>query len=326
MLDNVSSRDFAGGDPPGDIQQQVQEALTQHEMKKMEVVEPVAPPASSPAPIGSPFMVSSSGATSSVPPVSDTSGADASPSLPNPTDPLTQPSPTPMDASVPMGTDESGVPRPLTPEEDQAAVEEAASAPQPSADAPSPEISSVSGVAETSTQSDSDDAKSSDTTDESPSAPMEPPSLPDPAVVASTSDDSDVATDESPDASGDESQSDESSESDENKTSDRESSEVDEDTDKNEESSGTSTVPAVDTDKLAAMKQHALDHLEPLADGLDQSPEEEFRTTIMRIQANDNHTLLEKALEAAKRIEDDEARAKALLDIINEINYFSQKS
>ena len=86
----------------------------------------------------------------------------------------------------------------------------------------------------------------------------------------------------------------------------------------------TTSAPAVDKDKLANMKQQALDHLEPLADNLSQSPEEEFRTTMMRIQANDNHTLLEKALEAAKKITDDNARAQAMLDIINEINYFSQ--
>jgi hypothetical protein len=45
---------------------------------------------------------------------------------------------------------------------------------------------------------------------------------------------------------------------------------------------------------------------------------------MMMIQANDNHTLLEKALTAAKQIEDDKTRAQAMLDIINEINYFAQ--
>lgn len=86
----------------------------------------------------------------------------------------------------------------------------------------------------------------------------------------------------------------------------------------------SSAVPAVDTDKLAGMKQQALDHLEPLVASLDQNPQEEFKTTMMMIQANDNHTLLDKALSAAKSIEDDKERAQALLDIINEINYFSQ--
>jgi len=82
----------------------------------------------------------------------------------------------------------------------------------------------------------------------------------------------------------------------------------------------------IDTEQLAGMKQQALDHLEPLVGHLDQSPEEAFKTTMMMIQANDNHTLLEKALDEAKKIEDDKVRANAMLDIINEINYFSQAS
>jgi hypothetical protein len=82
----------------------------------------------------------------------------------------------------------------------------------------------------------------------------------------------------------------------------------------------------VDHQKLADMKQDALTHLEPLTDHLGGTPEETFRATMMMIQANDNHTLLEKALEAAKNIEDDKTRAQAMLDIINEINYFSQTS
>jgi hypothetical protein len=85
-----------------------------------------------------------------------------------------------------------------------------------------------------------------------------------------------------------------------------------------------SSVPAVDTNKLAGIKQQALEHLEPLVGHLEQNPEEEFKTTMMMIQANDNHTLLDKALTAAKAITDDKERAQALLDIINEINYFSQ--
>ena len=76
---------------------------------------------------------------------------------------------------------------------------------------------------------------------------------------------------------------------------------------------------------LASMKAEALTHLEPLTDHIDGSPEEVFKTTMMMIQANDNHTLLQKALEAAKKIEDDKQRAQAMLDIINEINYFSQQ-
>jgi hypothetical protein len=88
----------------------------------------------------------------------------------------------------------------------------------------------------------------------------------------------------------------------------------------------TTTIEPVDHDKLAAIKQEALEHLEPLAEHIDGTPEETFRTTMMMIQANDNHMLLEKALDAAKKIEDDKTRAQAMLDIINEINYFSQVS
>lgn len=85
-----------------------------------------------------------------------------------------------------------------------------------------------------------------------------------------------------------------------------------------------SPLSPINTEHLAGMKQQALEHLEPLIGHLDQSPEESFKTTMMMIQANDNHTLLEQALEQAKKIEDDKERANAMLDIINEINYFSQ--
>ncbi len=89
-------------------------------------------------------------------------------------------------------------------------------------------------------------------------------------------------------------------------------------------SEGGLAVTPIDHDKLAEMKRDALEHLAPLADQIDGTPEETFRTTMMMIQANDNHLLLEKALSAAKKIEDDKTRAQAMLDIINEINYFSQ--
>jgi hypothetical protein len=46
----------------------------------------------------------------------------------------------------------------------------------------------------------------------------------------------------------------------------------------------------------------------------------------MMIQASDDKALVPKAFEAAKNIQDDKARAQALLDIINEINYFTQVS
>lgn len=84
-----------------------------------------------------------------------------------------------------------------------------------------------------------------------------------------------------------------------------------------------SSAPA-NNDDLLSMKQEALQQLTPLVDHLDQSPEEKFRTVMMMIQASDDHTKLTEAFEAAKLITDDKMRAQALLDVINEINYFTQ--
>lgn len=75
---------------------------------------------------------------------------------------------------------------------------------------------------------------------------------------------------------------------------------------------------------LLNLKQQALQHLSPLVGQLDQTPEEKFRTTMMMIQASDDKSLVKTAFEAAQAITDDKARAQALLDIINEINYFTQ--
>lgn len=75
---------------------------------------------------------------------------------------------------------------------------------------------------------------------------------------------------------------------------------------------------------LIDIKQQALSQLAPLVGHLDQSPEERFRTTMMMIQASDNQALIKDAYTAAQAITDEKARAQALLDIVNEINYFTQ--
>lgn len=79
----------------------------------------------------------------------------------------------------------------------------------------------------------------------------------------------------------------------------------------------------LDTSNLINIKQMALDELLPLIDKLDQPPEERFRTIMMMIQASDNQGLIDKAYESAHQIEDEKTRAQALLDIVNEINYFT---
>ena len=75
---------------------------------------------------------------------------------------------------------------------------------------------------------------------------------------------------------------------------------------------------------LVSIRQHALQQLSPLVSHLNQSPEEKFHTTMMMLQATDDHSLVKAAYETALTISDDRTRAQALLDVINEINYFTQ--
>jgi hypothetical protein len=78
------------------------------------------------------------------------------------------------------------------------------------------------------------------------------------------------------------------------------------------------------TQELTDIKQHALTELLPLIDKLDLSPADRFKTLLMMIQASDDPHLIKAAYESAHKIEDEKVRAQALLDIVNEINYFTQ--
>lgn len=82
---------------------------------------------------------------------------------------------------------------------------------------------------------------------------------------------------------------------------------------------------AATDDSLVSLKQEALQSLQPLVSHLDQTPEEKFKTTMMLIQATDNPSLVKEAYESANQITDEKARAQALLDVVNEINYFTHK-
>ncbi len=90
----------------------------------------------------------------------------------------------------------------------------------------------------------------------------------------------------------------------------------------------TPAAPVLNTpapsDDLQAIKQKALTELSPLVGHLEQSPEEKFKTTMMLIQASDDQSLIPQAYESAQAINDEKVKAQALLDIVNEINYFSQ--
>ncbi len=80
------------------------------------------------------------------------------------------------------------------------------------------------------------------------------------------------------------------------------------------------------SDDLLGIKQQALTELSPLVGHLEQTPEEKFRTTMMMIQASDNKDLIKVAYESAQAITDEKVKAQALLDIVNEINYFTQNA
>lgn len=80
----------------------------------------------------------------------------------------------------------------------------------------------------------------------------------------------------------------------------------------------TAADPALDT-----IKQTALNELRPLVDKLDVSPEEKFDTYLLLLRSTDDKALIAPAHDAAIAIVDEARRAQALLDIIKEIDYFS---
>lgn len=80
------------------------------------------------------------------------------------------------------------------------------------------------------------------------------------------------------------------------------------------------------TSELDQIKQDALAQLSPIVDELDQPAEEKYRTLMMMIQASDDQSLIKSAYDAANRIDDKKVRAEALLAIVNEINYFANRS
>jgi hypothetical protein len=96
--------------------------------------------------------------------------------------------------------------------------------------------------------------------------------------------------------------------------------------DKSTTSSEPPTLETSDSAELLEIKKEALQQLSPLVGHLDQSPEEKFKTMMMMIQASDDHSLIKSAYETARQLPDDKARAQALLDVVNEINYFTHSS
>ena len=77
-------------------------------------------------------------------------------------------------------------------------------------------------------------------------------------------------------------------------------------------------------DDLLQVKQDALVQLTPLVDHLELTPEERFDTYMMIIRASDDKGLVKPAFAAAQAIADENKKAHALLDVINEITYLTQ--
>lgn len=86
--------------------------------------------------------------------------------------------------------------------------------------------------------------------------------------------------------------------------------------------------PAADSaamgNSLELIKRDALTELRPLVDKLNLAPEDKFDTLLLIIRSTDDKSLVPQAHEVAKLIEDEGRRAEALLDVIKEIDYFSQ--
>ena len=86
-----------------------------------------------------------------------------------------------------------------------------------------------------------------------------------------------------------------------------------------------SSQPAPSGEALNGVKQSAIKELRPLVDKLNVSPDEKFDTYLLLIRSTDDKSLIDPAYQIAKSIRDETRRAQALLDIIKEIDYLSQR-
>lgn len=80
---------------------------------------------------------------------------------------------------------------------------------------------------------------------------------------------------------------------------------------------------AVADPALESIKKDALTQLRPLVDRLELPPEEKFDTLLLIIRSTDDRSLVQSTYDAAKSIQDETKRAEALLDVVKEIDYFS---
>lgn len=96
------------------------------------------------------------------------------------------------------------------------------------------------------------------------------------------------------------------------------------------------SMPAVDEPEPMAAKPHSggnldkikdevVQEIKPLLGKLDLPAEEKFDTMLLIIRSTDDQGLLQATFDAAKEIKDESKRAKALLDVMREVSYFSGK-
>lgn len=90
----------------------------------------------------------------------------------------------------------------------------------------------------------------------------------------------------------------------------------------------TTPEPVVSTSAggdLEQVKKGAITDLRPIMDKLSVEPDEMFDLYLLLIRSTDDKALIEPAYSAAKKITDEARRAQALLDVIKEIDYLSNK-
>lgn len=86
-----------------------------------------------------------------------------------------------------------------------------------------------------------------------------------------------------------------------------------------------SPAPASSNSDLDKIKDDVVNEIKPLLGKLSLPPEEKFDTMLLVIRSTDDQSLLQATFDAAKEIPDEAKRAKALLDVMREVSYFSSK-
>lgn len=77
---------------------------------------------------------------------------------------------------------------------------------------------------------------------------------------------------------------------------------------------------------LEDIKQKALTELRPLLDEVDLPADQKFHTILEIISATNDKELIPKLYEAASAIEDKHEKAKALVDVVSEIEYLNKEA